>query len=202
MSPKLVVFTAPSGAGKTTLVRYLLQTIDVLAFSVSATTRPRRSNETDGIDYYFISKEEFRDRIDKGEFVEWQEVYDGNCYGTLKSELDRLFAQGKSIIFDVDVEGAKNIKRQYGKQALTVFVKPPNIETLRERLQRRHTETEHTLQQRLQKAIKELACENDFDAIVLNDQLDKAKSDALEIVQDFLYCPTNNPQKLHTVGID
>lgn len=186
MSHKLIVFTAPSGAGKTTLVRYLLQTVDVLAFSVSATTRPRRANETDGRDYYFINKEEFVQRVENNEFVEWQEVYDGNYYGTLKSEIARLFAEGKSIIFDVDVEGAKNIKKMYGSQALTVFIKPPNIEVLRERLKHRHTETEHTLEQRLAKAVRELACETEFDIAILNDNLTQAKSDALQIATNFL----------------
>lgn len=189
MPQKLIIFTAPSGAGKTTLVRYLLQTIDALAFSVSATTRPCRANETDGKDYYFISRTQFLELIKNHEFVEWQEVYDGNFYGTLKSEISRLFAEGKSIIFDVDVEGAKNIKKMYGKQALTIFVKPPNIETLRERLSNRHTETNHTLQQRLDKAIKELACEVEFDTVVLNDKLEQAKKDAFDVVNQFLEIP-------------
>jgi guanylate kinase len=196
MSHKLIIFTAPSGAGKTTLVRHLLKTIDVLAFSVSATTRTCRASETNGKDYYFINKDEFLYRVGNGEFVEWQEVYDGNYYGTLKSEISLLFSEGKSIIFDVDVEGAKNIKKMYGNQALTVFVKPPNIATLRERLMYRHTETDHTLQQRLDKAIKELACEADFDAVILNDNLDQAKKDAFDTASSFLKIPIETPSLL------
>lgn len=185
--PKLIVFTAPSGAGKTTLVRHLLSVCDDLRFSVSATTRPIRTGETDGKDYYFIDKEEFIHRRQQAHFLEWEEVYDGNYYGTLKSEIDRIFAMGKSVIFDVDVEGAKNIKREYNDLALTIFVKPPSVETLRRRLVGRGSETDATLLQRLDKAIQELECEPLFDICLLNDDLNTAKQRALDIVRDFLY---------------
>lgn len=183
---KLIVFTAPSGAGKTTLVKYLLSTLDQLTFSVSATTREKRANETHGKDYYFLSKADFKQKLEKSDFLEWQEVYDGNYYGTLQSEIERIFALGKHIIFDVDVQGALNIKKMYGDQVLTVFVMPPNVETLRQRLLRRQSETPETLQRRVDKAVFELSYSSKFDTTVLNDDLVVAKADALKLVQDFL----------------
>ncbi|MFK7907906.1 MAG: guanylate kinase [Chitinophagales bacterium] len=186
MKGKLIVFTAPSGAGKTTLVKHLLKTIDNLAFSVSATTRACREGEVDGEDYYFLTKEVFDEKLKCGEFLEYQEVYDGNFYGTLIEEVNRLLNIGKHVIFDVDVEGALNIKKHYGDEALTVFVQAPSIEVLRERLMRRNSESPETLDARVQKAKKENAYAPLFDQVVLNEFLDRAKADACQVVKKFL----------------
>lgn len=187
MSGKLVIFTAPSGAGKTTLVRHLVSLMpDKLMFSVSATTRSKRQHERNNIDYCFITKEEFKQRVIDGDFLEWQEVYDGNYYGTLKSEIDRILQQGKNVIFDVDVEGATNIKKFYGDKALTVFVQPPSVEALRNRLIGRNTETNETLEQRVKKAILELEYAPRFDQTLVNDRLELAKQQAYQLVKDFL----------------
>lgn len=192
MSGKLVIFTAPSGAGKTTLVRHLVSLmLDKLMFSVSATTRSKRQHERNNIDYCFITKEEFKQRVIDGDFLEWQEVYDGNYYGTLKSEIDRILQQGKNVIFDVDVEGATNIKHFYGDKALTVFVQPPSVEALRNRLIGRNTETNETLEQRVKKAILELEYAPKFDQTLVNDRLELAKQQAYQLVNDFL----NNDDK-------
>jgi len=185
---KLIIFTAPSGSGKTTLVKHLLKQDLNLSFSVSATTREKRAKETDGKDYYFISYKAFLQKIENGDFLEYQEVYDGNYYGTLHKELERVWAMGKHIIFDIDVEGALNIKRAYGERVLTVFVRPPSVEVIEQRLRRRATESKKTLKQRLDKAVAELAYEPRFDVSVLNDDLDTAKADAYEIVSKFLVC--------------
>lgn len=187
MNGKLVIFTAPSGAGKTTLVRHLVSTIpDELMFSVSATTRHKRQHEKNGIDYLFITKEEFKQRVINNDFLEWQEVYDGNYYGTLKSEIDRILQQGKNVIFDVDVEGATNIKNFYGDKALTIFVQPPSIEALRNRLIGRNSETNDTIEQRVKKAILELEYAPRFDHTLVNDRLELAKQQACQLVIDFL----------------
>jgi guanylate kinase len=192
VSGKLVIFTAPSGAGKTTLVRHLVSLMpDKLMFSVSATTRSKRQHERNNIDYCFITKEEFKQRVIDGDFLEWQEVYDGNYYGTLKSEIDRILQQGKNVIFDVDVEGATNIKHFYGDKALTVFVQPPSVEALRNRLIGRNTETNETLEQRVKKAILELEYAPKFDQTLVNDRLELAKQQAYQLVNDFL----NNDDK-------
>jgi len=183
---KLIIFAAPSGAGKTTLVRHLLKYIDNLVFSVSATTRPRRTKEVDGKDYYFISPDEFKQRIQNGDFVEWQEVYDGNYYGTLTSEVDHLLDMGKNVIFDVDVQGALNLKEHYKDRALAVFVEPPSVDVLRVRLNRRNTETPESLERRVQKAASELKYLPLFDTSVYNDDLTTAKMDAKKIVSNFL----------------
>lgn len=164
-----------------------------LAFSISATTRPQRQYETDGKDYYFITKDEFKQRIAHHEFVEWEEVYDGNYYGTLKSEITRIFQQQKHVLFDVDVEGATSIKRIYGNDALTIFVQPPSVAVLRQRLLGRNSETNHTLEQRIQKATIELQYANRFDMTLVNDHLATAKAQAVSIVTHFLQtnnCPT------------
>ena len=187
MNGKLVIFTAPSGAGKTTLVRHLVSTMpDKLMFSVSATTRHKRQHEKNGIDYLFITKEEFKQRVINNDFLEWQEVYDGNYYGTLKSEIDRILQQGKNVIFDVDVEGATNIKKFYGNKALTIFVQPPSIEALRNRLIGRNSETNYTIEQRVKKAILELEYAPRFDHTLVNDRLELAKQQACQLVIDFL----------------
>lgn len=186
---KMLLFAAPSGSGKTTIVHHLLDTFDTLAFSVSATTRPRRNGEVDGQDYYFITTEDFRERIRQNAFVEWEEVYEGQYYGTLKSEIERLWQDGRNIIFDIDVEGAVNIKRQYPKEALSIFIKPPSVEVLADRLRSRQTESEESLQKRIEKAVKELDYENKFDLILVNDVLEDALTQAEQIVRDFINSP-------------
>jgi guanylate kinase len=183
---KLVILTAPSGAGKTTVVRHLLKTRTDLAFSISATTRAMRPHETEGKDYYFISPEKFRDLIAKDEFVEWEEVYTNQFYGTLKDEINRLWGMGKHIIFDIDVKGALNLKRIFLDNSLAIFVKPPSKEILFERLRQRKTETEESLKKRLAKAEEELSYQNKFDHILVNDVLERALKEAEEVVAAFL----------------
>ena len=182
----MIVFTAPSGAGKTTLVRHVLKDRPQLAFSVSATTRARRPDEIDGRDYYFLSKEEFMVEVEQGGFVEWEEVYNGTLYGTLKSEVQRLWSEGRSIIFDIDVRGALSLKKLYGDKVLTLFVKPPSVEILTERLKSRNTESEEQLLTRLSKAKDELAYENRFDVVIVNDNLNTAVAHAERLVDNFL----------------
>lgn len=183
---KLIVFTAPSGAGKTTLVRHLLKNIPNLSFSISATTRYQRPGETNGKDYYFLSAEDFRQKIEKQAFVEWEEVYQDQFYGTLKSEVERLWAQNQHIIFDIDVKGALNVKAAYPEQTLTIFVKAPNLETLFERLRARNTEAPEQLERRMRKAQEESAYEDQFDYVLVNDDLPKALAEAEKVVSDFL----------------
>jgi guanylate kinase len=184
---KLLIFTAPSGAGKTTIVRHLLATFPELSFSISATTRGQRPHEQDGYDYHFITKEDFLKKIDTGDFVEWQEVYAGLYYGTLHSEVDRLWDAGKHIIFDIEVKGATNIKKAYPEESLVVFVKPPNEEVLFNRLRERNTESEDSLAKRIARAAEELAYENTFDYVLLNDDLATALAEAEQITRDFLH---------------
>ncbi|MCB0515660.1 MAG: guanylate kinase [Chitinophagales bacterium] len=188
-SPKVIIFTAPSGSGKTTLVRYLLEQLPCLMFSVSATTRARRSYEQDGKDYYFLSPEEFAQKLADNEFLEWEEVYKNKWYGTLKSEVERIHHLNKYCIFDVDVQGALSIKKYYGNDALSVFVKVPNLEVLRQRLMARHTETPENLDTRLQKAAEEIQFASLFDVVIINDELEKAKAEALNLVIQFLETP-------------
>ncbi|MEZ4910553.1 MAG: guanylate kinase [Saprospiraceae bacterium] len=183
---KMFVFTAPSGAGKTTVVRHLLEKYKDFGFSVSATTRPRRANEQNGVDYFFLSQEEFKKKIDDGDFVEWQEVYEGQFYGTLKSEIDRLWSQGKHIVFDIDVRGATNLKKYFDDVCLSVFIRPPSFEILQQRLIDRNTESEETLQKRISKAIKELEYEPNFDIVLVNDVLDVTLREADIIAETFL----------------
>ncbi|MEO0777309.1 MAG: guanylate kinase [Bacteroidota bacterium] len=183
---KLVIFTAPSGAGKTTIVRHLLDQYDQLAFSVSVTTRQRRPHETDGADYYFLTREDFEARVAAGEFLEWEEVYEGQYYGTLRSEIDRLWELGKCIIFDIEVKGATNIKNTYPDQSLAVFVKPPSPTVLFERLRARQTETEASLQKRIRRASEELTYENSFDAVLLNDVLEDTLRNAEQLIETYL----------------
>jgi guanylate kinase len=186
MKGKAIIVSAPSGAGKTTLVKHLMAALPVLGFSVSACSRPKRENETDGMDYYFITPEAFRKRIDSGEFVEWQEVYPGSFYGTLKSELTRIWQEGKVPIFDVDVIGGLNLKKYFGEQALAIFIRPPSVEVLESRLRNRGTETAESLQERIGKSLKELAFEDRFDCIVVNDAIDKSGTEAIRLVEAFL----------------
>jgi len=183
---KLIIFSAPSGAGKTTIVHHLLGKIPQLAFSVSATTRAKRGNEVDGKDYYFISKEEFLHRIAKKEFIEFEEVYTDNFYGTLRTEIERLWNQGKHVIFDIDVEGGLHLKKKFEEHALAVFVQPPSLEVLIERLTSRATDSAEKLAERIEKAEKELKYVSKFDVILQNNDLQKACTDAEQLVRDFL----------------
>ena len=183
---KLLLFAAPSGAGKTTIVHHLLERYDELAFSVSATTRERRPHEVDGEDYYFLSGEHFQELIRQDGFVEWEEVYSGLFYGTLRSELQRLWAAGKHIVFDIDVKGALNIKRAYPNETLAIFVKPPSLQALSNRLRQRGTEDEANLKKRMDRATAELAYEPQFDRVLINDELDKALADAEAIIETVL----------------
>ncbi len=186
MKGKVIIVSAPSGAGKTSIVRHLLQVVPRLNFSVSATTRDKRGNEEHGKDYYFFSPEEFRERISKDEFLEWQEVYANQFYGTLKSEVERIWSEGHTVIFDVDVLGGLNIKKYFGDQALAVFIQPPTLEELRNRLLNRGTETEESMKKRLDKAEYEISFANQFDKIVLNDDLATAQQEMIDLVQKFL----------------
>ena len=183
---KVIIFCAPSGSGKTTIVKHLLKVDERLAFSVSACTRAKRAGETHGKDYYFLSMEEFKQHIAQNNFLEYEEVYGGNFYGTLKSEIDRIWASGKVVIFDVDVVGGLNIKNYFGDKALGVFVKPPSVEALEKRLRYRSTETEETLRMRINKAVHELAYETKFEQVILNDHLEAALEQAEELVDRFL----------------
>ncbi|MEE4287695.1 MAG: guanylate kinase [Mariniphaga sp.] len=186
MKGKLIIFSAPSGAGKTTIVRHLLQQDFELEFSVSATSRQPRRGEVHGKDYYFISEEEFRGKIKNDEFLEWEEVYNGIFYGTLKSEVERILDTGKNVIFDVDVVGGSNIKKFYGNEALAVFVKPPSVGELKKRLKIRSTESEEKIKMRIAKAKKELEFVNRFDVIIVNEDLEKALIEAEKVVSEFL----------------
>ena len=184
---KLIIFSAPSGSGKTTLVHHLLSKPELnLAFSVSATSREKRHNETDGIDYYFISPEDFKQKIKENAFVEWEEVYKNNYYGTLKSEVERLLNEGKNVIFDIDVKGGLNIKKQYPDNSLAVFVQPPSVDELKKRLESRQTETADKIKMRLAKATEELQYSGDFDVIITNDDLNEAKQKAYQLVKKFI----------------
>lgn len=186
MKGKLVIFSAPSGAGKTTIVKHLLQKDFGLEFSVSATSRQPRPGEIYGKDYYFLSTEEFREKIESGEFLEWEEVYEGVFYGTLKSEVERIRDAGKHVIFDVDVVGGLNIKKYYGNEALAVFVKPPSVEELKNRLKNRSTESEEKINMRIAKAEKEMEFADKFDVIILNKELQIALMEAEKVVGEFL----------------
>lgn len=186
MSGKLIIFSAPSGAGKSTLVQHLIKYDLDLEFSVSATSRAPRGNEVNGVDYYYMTPDEFRSRIANNEFLEYEEVYPNCFYGTLLSEVDRILAKGRNVIFDVDVVGGLNIKNHYKDKALAIFVSPPSIETLRHRLQGRATDTDEMIQKRVGKAEFEMSFGQKFDVIIVNDQLEKAKVETLEIVAEFL----------------
>jgi len=182
-----VVFSAPSGSGKTTIVRHLLQKFPQLGFSISACTRDKRGrSEENGKDYYFLTPEDFRTRIENEEFVEWEEVYEGAFYGTLKSEVERIWDSGRSVIFDVDVKGGISLKDFYQEKALTIFVKVPSIESLRERLKGRGTESEDSLSRRLFKVQFEMGFQDRFDVVLLNDNLEDTLKEAEKIVSDFL----------------
>lgn len=190
---KLVIVTAPSGAGKTTIVRHLLSTFDNLVFSVSATTRSKREYEVEGKDYYFISQADFQAHIAAGDFLEWEEVYDNQFYGTLKSEVSRIWGAQLNIIFDIDVKGALNIKKAYPDDSLAIFVKPPSPEMLFQRLMGRQTENAESLQKRLARAAEELQYENKFDYILVNDILEHALEESDHIVGKFLNATSWKP---------
>ena len=184
---KLLVFSAPSGSGKTTIVKHLLSIEELnLEFSISATSREARGDEEHGKDYYFISLEEFKQHIKDGDFLEWEEVYRDNFYGTLKSEIERIWAKGKNVIFDIDVAGGLRIKRRYPTETLAVFVKPPSIDELKIRLKKRSTESDDKINMRIAKAYVELATAPQFDMIIKNYDLDVAKQDAYLLVKEFI----------------
>lgn len=186
-SGKLIVFSAPSGSGKTSIVRYLMEQPELnLAFSVSATSRKPRGKEKHGVDYYFIDKKEFLAEVATDAFAEWEEVYKGLYYGTYKKEIDRLLKEGKNVIFDIDVVGGLNIKKLYPNKTLAVFVKTPSISVLEERLRNRKTDTKEKIKERVAKATYELSFENEFDYVVVNDNLKKAQKEAYNTVKAFI----------------
>jgi guanylate kinase len=186
MAGKAIIFSAPSGSGKTTIVKHLLERNPDLGFSISASTRDKRGRtEQNGKDYYFLPPKEFRKKIENNEFVEWEEVYEGNFYGTLKSEIDRIWKEGKNVIFDVDVKGGLNLKKYFGDRALAIFVKVPSIEVLKERLHDRGTETEESLSRRLFKAEFEMGFHDKFDVVLVNESLDKSLAEAQKLYDDF-----------------
>ncbi|ARS41591.1 guanylate kinase [Pedobacter sp. W3I1] len=186
MQGKLIIFSAPSGAGKTTIVHHLLTKFPELSFSISATTRELRGAETHENDYYFISKEEFLHKVARQEFVEFEEVYNGTFYGTLRSEIERIWNDGKHVIFDIDVEGGIRLKRKYEEDALAIFVQPPSLDVLKERLSGRGTDSPEKLQERFIKAEKELLYADKFDVILKNYDLATACAEAEQLVGDFL----------------
>ncbi|MBO4503449.1 MAG: guanylate kinase [Bacteroidales bacterium] len=186
MQGKVIIVSAPSGAGKTSIVRHLLEQVPELKFSISATTRHKRDYEIDGKDYYFLTPEQFKERLANDEFLEWQEVYEDQYYGSLKSEVERIWSEGQVVIFDVDVLGGLNIKKFYGDEALSVFIEPPTLEELMNRLKKRGTETEESLKKRIDKAEYELSFAPQFDKIVLNDDLATAQQEMIDLVQAFL----------------
>ncbi len=183
---RLLIFSAPSGAGKSTIVQHLLGNNDHLEFSISATSRAPRGSETNGRDYYFLTPQEFRHRIANNEFIEYEEVYPDCFYGTLKSEVERISAKGKTTIFDVDVVGGVNIKRMYGSRALSIFIQPPSVEELKKRLTGRGTDAPDKIAQRIAKASHELTFAPKFDVILVNDDLDTCKREAERIITEFL----------------
>jgi len=186
MNGKLVIFSAPSGAGKTTIVRHLLDHGLNLEFSVSATSRIPRNGEQHGVDYYFLTVPDFREKIENGDFIEWEEVYHDHYYGTLKSEVDRIWKEGNHVIFDVDVVGGLSLKRIFGSRAISFFVMPPSIEELENRLRSRGTDNEEKIIMRLEKASTEIRMADQFDHVILNDNLERACSEAERYVKEFL----------------
>ncbi len=182
---KVIIFSAPSGAGKSTIVGHLLEKFPFLEFSVSATSRPPRGSEQNGKEYYFITADEFRRKIAAGELVEYQEVYQGSFYGTLKSEVERIWAKGHIILFDIDVKGGVNLKKLYGTKAMAVFIQPPSLKVLEERLRNRGTDTEAAIETRIHKAIEEMTYAPDFDKVIVNNKLEDSFAQAEKVVTDF-----------------
>jgi guanylate kinase len=186
MPGKALIFSAPSGSGKTTIVKHLLKANPDLGFSISASTRDKRGRtEQNGKDYYFLSPEEFKNKIDSNDFIEWEEVYEGNFYGTLKSEIQRIWDEGKDVVFDVDVKGGLNLKKYFGDKALAVFVKVPSVDTLKERLHDRGTESDESLSRRLFKANFEMTFQDQFDVVLVNEELDKSLKEAQRLYDNF-----------------
>lgn len=183
---KLIIFSAPSGSGKSTLVQYLLTQVPGFAFSISATSRAPRGAEKEGVDYYFLSLEEFQQRVAEDAFLEWEEVYPGQCYGTLKSEVEKSWEDGNAVGFDIDVVGGKNLKAQFGDQALALFIQAPSIEELERRLVARGTDSPEKIKLRIEKASWEMNQSEYFDHIIINDDLDRAKAEAKKLLVDFL----------------
>jgi guanylate kinase len=189
---KAIIFSAPSGSGKTTIVKHLLRKFGNLAFSTSATTRPRRiEREIDGRDYYFLSVDEFKQKIASGDFIEWEEVYDGNYYGTLKSEVDRLWAIGKHVLFDVDVKGGIKLNDYFKEKCLAIFVRVSDMKELEARLRHRNTESEESIRKRLAKAEYEMSFENMFDITLVSEELNRTLQKAEDLVSKFIYQPIN-----------
>ncbi len=188
MRGKLIIFSAPSGSGKSTIVNWLMAEHPELNlyFSVSCTSRPPRGTEQNGVEYFFLSPEEFRQRIEQNEFLEYEEVYENRFYGTLKAQVERQLEEGQNVLFDVDVKGGINIKHFYGQQAMSLFIQPPSIEELRRRLENRGTDTPEAIENRLAKASYELTFAPQFDHIVVNDDLTTAEEETLQMVRDFL----------------
>ena len=187
MQGKLIIFSAPSGSGKSTIINKLMYEYGLQGrFSISATSRKPRGSEQDGVEYYFLTEEDFRRRIGEGDFLEYEEVYPGCFYGTLRSEVDRTLAQGENVILDIDVQGGLNVKKIYGDRALTLFIQPPSIERLRERLERRGTDAPEVIERRLAKAETELSFAHRYDEVVVNDDLEEACRDAARVIEDFL----------------
>ncbi|MBQ4622082.1 MAG: guanylate kinase [Bacteroidaceae bacterium] len=183
---KLIIFSAPSGSGKSTIINYLLEQDLHLAFSISATSRPPRGQEQHGVEYFFLTPEEFRQRIADNEFLEYEEVYQDRFYGTLKSQVENQLNAGQNVIFDVDVVGGCNIKQFYGDRALSVFIQPPSIEELRRRLEGRGTDAPDVIESRIAKAAYELSFASKFDVVIINDDLETAKAEALRVIREFL----------------
>ncbi len=183
---KAILFSAPSGCGKTTIIKELMQYFDCFGFSISATSRAPRGDERDGVDYHFISHDEFRRRAEAGSFIEWEEVYPGTCYGTLKSEVERIWDEGKVIVFDVDVNGGRNLKRHFGDQALSIFVMPPSVEVLEQRLRSRGTDSEEAIVKRLGRSAEELKQAPHFDVTIVNDDLRRAVDETRQVIEKFL----------------
>ena len=186
MEPKMIIISAPSGAGKTTLVKHLLSVRIDLEFSISACSRSKRDDELDGRDYYFLTQEEFRKKIDNHEFIEWEEVYPGSFYGTLRSEVYRIWDAGRHVIFDVDVVGGLNIRKQFADKALAIFVQPPSVEVLEQRIRKRQSDSEKKIQERVKKAAWEMQFASGFDKIVVNNEISIAKTELLSLVNGFL----------------
>ena len=183
---KLIIFSAPSGSGKSTIVRSLLERDVPIEFSVSATNRPPRDREENGVDYYFLSSEEFKSKINSNAFLEWEEVYPDRYYGTFYSEVDRIWANGKQVVFDIDVKGGLNLKKKFGERAMSVFIKAPSLDVLRERLIIRNTEDQENLNMRMGKAQNEMAYAKYFDLVIVNENLEIAQEHAYQRVMDFI----------------